>query len=117
MSASSGIVPDMRYLSPAYIPFGILSILILSRTPALNNPRKMVSDILKGVLVITPLLFLLMIIVHPFGAINEGYIHFFKVTVVLELILAIALMVLTRFIKPDAVLLFRSFPGLRSCSS
>ena len=42
MNISLGILPDMRYLSPAYIPFGILSVLILSRTPVLKNPRQMV---------------------------------------------------------------------------
>ena len=52
----------------------------------------MVSDILLAGLFITPVLFLLMIVVHPFGAVNEGYMLFFKVAVVAELILAITLM-------------------------
>ena len=110
MNMSSGILPDMRYLSPAYIPFGILSILILSRTPVLKKPRKMVSGMLLAGLVLTPLLFLLMIVVHPFGAVNEGYMLFFKAAVVAELILAIGLMVISRFIFPDAPFLLRCIP-------
>ena len=110
MNISHGILPDMRYLSPAYIPFGILSVLILSRTPVLKKSRKMVSDVLVAGLVLTPVLFLLMIVVHPFGAVNEGYTLFFKVTVVLELILAIALMVLARFAMPESPFLIRCLP-------
>ena len=110
MNISSGILPDMRYLSPAYIPFGMLSILILSRTPVLKKPREMVSNVLVAGLVITPVLFLLMIVVHPFGAINEGYMLFFKVAVVAELIFAIALMVLVRSVMPNAPLLLRLLP-------
>jgi hypothetical protein len=110
MNISSGILPDMRYLSPAYIPFGILSILVLSRTPVLKKPRRMVSDLLIAGLIITPALFFFMIIVHPFGAINAGYMLFFKVMVVLGLLLAIALMVLTRFVIPENPLLLRCLP-------
>ena len=51
-----------------------------------------------------------MIVVHPFGAVNEGYMLFFKVAVVAELILAIALMVLTRYIMPKSPLLYRCLP-------
>ena len=110
MSFSHGILPDMRYLSPAYIPFGILSILILSQTPVLKKPREMVSSLLIAGLVLTPVLFLLMIVVHPYGAINEGYMLFFKVIVVAELILALGLMVLTRFVMPKAPFLYRCLP-------
>jgi hypothetical protein len=110
MNISLGILPDMRYLSPAYIPFGILSVLILSRTPVLKNPRQMVADILLAGLFITPVLFLLMIVVHPFGAVNEGYMLFFKLAVVAELILAIALMTIKRYIMPKSSLLYRCLP-------
>ncbi|MDD1680398.1 MAG: hypothetical protein LUQ35_02175 [Methanoregula sp.] len=110
MNLSLGILPDMRYLSPAYIPFGILSVLILSRTPVLKNPRQMLADILLAGLFITPVLFLLMIVVHPFGAVNEGYILFFKVAVIAELVLAVALMTLKRYIMPKSPHLYRFLP-------
>jgi hypothetical protein len=110
MNISSGILPDMRYLSPAYIPFGILSILVLSKTPVLKKPRDMVSGVLVAGLVLTPILFLLMIVVHPFGAFNEGYTLFFKVAVVTELALSLGLMVLTRYVKPKAHFLYRCLP-------
>jgi len=110
MNISSGVLPDMRYLSPAYIPFGILSILILSRTSFLKNPRQMVSDILVAGLALTPVLFLVMIVIHPFGAVNRGYTLFFKGTVVLELLLAVTLMVLLRFVMPKVSILYRCLP-------
>lgn len=110
MNISAGILPDMRYLSPAYIPFGILSVLILSRAPVLRNPRQMTSDMFLLGLFLTPVLFLLMIVVHPFGAVNEGYMLFFKVAVVAELIVSIALMVLGRYHIPKSPILFRCLP-------
>jgi hypothetical protein len=110
MNISSGILPDMRYLSPAYIPFGIISTLVLSRTPVFGDHRRMVSDVLLAGLVLTPVLFLLMILVHPFGAVNEGYTLFFEVAVVLELVLALILMVLARFVIPENRLLLRCLP-------
>jgi hypothetical protein len=110
MNLSLGILPDMRYLSPAYVPFGILSVLVLSRTPVLKNPRGMVSDMFLAGLFLTPVLFLLMIVVHPFGAVNEGYMLFFKVAVIAELILAIALMALKRYILPRSPFFYRFLP-------
>jgi len=110
MNASSGILPDMRYLSPAYIPFGILSILVLSRTPVLTKPRETFFRAVIAGIVLTPVLFLMMILIHPFGAINEGYTLFFEVTVVLELLLALGLMVVIRFVLPKTPVLYRLLP-------
>jgi hypothetical protein len=110
MNISHGILPDMRYLSPAYIPFGIVSILLLSRTPVFKNYRQMVSDVLLAGLILVPVLFLLMVIVHPFGAVNEGYTLFFKAAVVLELTLALAMMAAARFVAPGNRLLHRLLP-------
>jgi hypothetical protein len=108
MNISSGILPDMRYLSPAYIPLGILSFLILSRTPVARDHRQMMRDLLPAGLVLTPVLFLIMILVHPFGAVNEGYTLFFKAAVVLELVLSLILMSSARFLAPENRLLLRS---------
>jgi hypothetical protein len=110
MNISSGILPDMRYLTPAYIPFGILSIMVLSRTPILKKPREMLFGVLVAALVLTPVLFLLMIVVHPFGAINEGYTLFFEVVIVGEMIIVSVLMILSRFFLFENHILLRLLP-------
>lgn len=99
MNISSGVVPDMRYLSPAYLPCGILSIWVLSKTPFLKRPKELIKFGLIGAVIIVPLLFLTMIVVHPFGSVNEGYFTFFKVFILCELIPYLGLMIIYRFYR------------------
>jgi hypothetical protein len=110
MNISSGILPDMRYLSPAYIPFGILSIMVLSRTPLIRKPEQMLQRGVLAGIILAPVLLVLMIAVHPFGSVNEGYTLFFEVLIVLELALCSVLMVVSRFVLPENRLLIRSLP-------
>lgn len=101
MNISAGVVPDMRYLSPAYLPCGILSIWVLSITPFLKRPKDLVTLCLKGSIIIAPLLFLTMIIVHPFGSVNEGYTAFFKVIILCAVLLCLGLMFIHRFYQKE----------------
>jgi hypothetical protein len=110
MNISSGILPDMRYLSPAYIPLGILSIMVLSRTPLIRNPEQMLKNGVLAGIILAPVLLILMIVVHPFGSVNEGYLLFFEVLIVLELALCLVLMTISRFVLPENRLLTRSLP-------
>jgi hypothetical protein len=112
MNISSGILPDMRYLSPAYIPLGILSIMVLSRTPVIRKPDGMVWKGLFAGIILSPVLFFLMIVVHPFGSVNEGYTLFFEVIIVLELLLSSVLMVISRFFRPENRSVIRILPYL-----
>lgn len=96
MNMSAGVVPDMRYLSPAYIPCGLLAILVLSKTPFFQKPKDLLKNCLIGAVIIVPLLFFLMIVVHPFGGVNEGYSAFFKFIILCEIVLCSALMIIYR---------------------
>lgn len=101
MNISVGVVPDMRYLSPAYLPCGILSIWVLSKTQFLKKPKDLVKFGLIGAIIIAPILFLLMIIVHPFGSVNEGYTAFFKFIILCEIFLCLGLMIVYRFYRTE----------------
>ena len=110
MNISPGVVPDMRYLSPAYLPCGILSIMVLSNTPLLKIPKDMVISGIKRAIIIVPLLFLLMIVVHPFGSVNAGYFKFFVFIILCVLILCLGLMFIYRFYKKGNRFLYQALP-------
>jgi len=101
MNLSEGVVPDMRYLSPAYLPCGILSIWVLSKTPFLKKPKDLVTFGLVGAIIIVPLLILTMIVVHPFGSVNEGYFKFFEYIILCGILLCVGLMFICRFYRKE----------------
>jgi hypothetical protein len=112
MNISDGVVPDMRYLSPAYLPCGIFSIWVLSKTPLLKKPKEMVTTGLIAAIIIVPLLILAMIVVHPFGNVNEGYFKFFEFIILCELVLCLGLMIVYRFYGNANRPLSQSLPNL-----
>jgi hypothetical protein len=112
MNISSGILPDMRYLSPAYLPFGILSMMVLSRTPVIRNPDRIVRNSILAGIILAPVLLFLMIVIHPFGSINEGYTLFFEVLIVSELLLCSVCMVISRFFPAENRALVSTLPYL-----
>jgi len=111
MNISSGVVPDMRYLSPAYLPCGILNIWVLSKTPFLKRPKELVTSVLLGAVIVVPLLFLTMIVIHPFGSVNEGYFTFFKFIILCGINLCLGLMVIYRFYRKENRFLPQTIPS------
>jgi hypothetical protein len=97
MNISTGVFPDMRYLSPAYLPCGILSIWILSKTPFLKKPKELVTFGLIGAVIIAPLLFFISIAGNPFVGLNPGYFKFFDFTILCGIMLCLGLMFIYRF--------------------
>ena len=112
MNISEGVVPDMRYLSPAYLPCGILSFWVLSKTPFLKKPKDLVTFGLIGTIIIVPLLILLMIVVHPFEGVNAGYFKFFEFIILCEFILCSGLMIVYRFYRNYDRFFLQSLPYL-----
>jgi hypothetical protein len=112
MNTSHGIIPDMRYLSPAYIPAGLISVLILSRTPVLKNYDELVKTSITGSVILAPLLILVMIVVHPFSDSNAGYFSFFEFIILCELVLCSLVMILFRFYRNGSRFLLPMLPCL-----
>lgn len=104
MNISLGILPDMRYLSPAYAPCGILAVFILTKTPCLKNdagtPRSLLRYSFWGSIILIPILFFFMFFVQPFTKDYAGFSLFFKLAVLFTLALCTGAMILSR-VYPD----------------
>jgi hypothetical protein len=111
MNTSHGILPDMRYLSAAYIPCGLFSIAVLSKTPFFNQPKQYLLYSLAGSILVVPVLFFLMVFVHPFGVEYDGYSALFKFTILAELAVCAGMMVILRGYYRN----FRMLAGLLPC--
>ena len=89
LDTSSGVVPDMRYRSPAYLPAGILSFLLLTGAGLIGNGRKMLVSAGKAAVVLVPALLIVTFVVHPFGTGFIDYSAVYRYTVVAELCLVL----------------------------
>jgi hypothetical protein len=100
MNISHGIIPDMRYLSPAYVPCGLLSICILAATPVLKKPDDLLKSFLNyafwGCVLLLPLLFYVMFFMQPFGNNYPGYATFFKFVILILLAVCLGTLVFSR---------------------
>ncbi len=75
-TVSPGILPDMRYFSPLYLPMGIISVLLLSPIMSVK-PERWLKYILLSVVVFAPLLVVGTIAALPHGVTYNMYVHFF----------------------------------------
>jgi hypothetical protein len=110
MNISDGVSPDMRYLSPAYLPCGIISIWVLSKTPFLKRPKELVMFGLIGTVIIAPLLFILSMAGNPFVSLNPGYFKFFDFTILCGIMLCLGLMFIYRFCLNESPFLPQVIP-------
>jgi hypothetical protein len=78
MNSDGGIVPDMRYLSPVYIPLGLMGtfsvFLYLKATPI----KELLKQYITIAIISVPVLLLLLLIFKPFGGLYRGYSLFFE---------------------------------------
>jgi len=102
MNISQGVLPDMRYLSPAYIPCGLFSILVLSKTPLVTKPKVLLKNGLLGAIILVPMMFFFVVLVHPFGNEYAGYATFFKFVILTETVLCLGMMIIARFYSQDS---------------
>ncbi|OPX64504.1 hypothetical protein [Methanoregula sp. PtaB.Bin085] len=104
MNTSLGVLPDMRYLSPAYAPCGILAVFILTKTPCLKNDAVTSRALLRysfwGSIILIPIIFFVMIFIQPFTKDYAGFSLFFKLAVLVTLAFCAGAMILSR-IYPD----------------
>ena len=96
LNTEGGVTPDMRYLSPAYIPLGLLSIMVLRQTPLIKKPQDSLKNCVLGSIILVPAFFFMLVIVHPLGSQFSTYASFFRWIILVEVVLCCALILLSR---------------------
>lgn len=72
MNTSLGIVPDMRYLSPMYLPLALIGLCIVRKIPGLtDNPKELIRGIIISWIILVPLS--LVIIAKTFPPVGEQW--------------------------------------------
>ena len=67
MNASLGIAPDMRYLSPIYLPWTIIGLVVVGKLPSIINNLKIIMKwIITTWIIIIPLSLVAMSAYYPF---------------------------------------------------
>lgn len=102
LNSSQGIGPDIRYLSPMYLPVILLSLLLLEDTILFAHPRTLVSRSCLLGIVLIPVLLLIMILFRPawepiavllpYSGANHYsiYPYFFVLLIMIEMIITLA---------------------------
>ncbi|KUG14212.1 hypothetical protein ASZ90_016159 [hydrocarbon metagenome] len=96
LSTSGGIVPDMRYLSPAYIPVGLLGTVSLFTLLRCEPAKELMKKYTLIAIVLVPVIILALIIFRPFGGFYPGFSQFFMITVYAFIALVAAAWVVCR---------------------
>jgi len=81
LSTSGGIVPDMRYLSPAYIPVGLLGTFSLFTFLRHEPAKVLMKKYIILAIVLVPVMILGLIIFRPFGGLYLGFSLFFMLAI------------------------------------
>lgn len=90
LNSSHGIGPDIRYLSPLYIPVILLSLMLLERTILFAHPKALVIRSCMLGIFFVPLLFVAVILLNPsMDPYNWNYTTFFNKLILTEIFLTI----------------------------
>ncbi|WP_074369499.1 glycosyltransferase family 39 protein [Methanoculleus chikugoensis] len=103
LNASHGIVPDIRYLAPFYLPAGLLGIYAISRFNGGVEPKRRTFWQIAAIGVVAPVLLVAMMLIQPYGGQYPGYTMFFtQITFALLAAALVLIAVKKRFGIPDA---------------
>ena len=112
LNVSGGIIPDIRYLTPFYLPAGLLGTYAIRYVSEPVEGKEKAFSALIAIAIVTPLTILALLLFQPFGGCYSGYTQFYNVTVFLLLSLALAVfalhltgMISTRWLVAAVVLL------------
>jgi hypothetical protein len=83
ISTDPGIVPDMRWLSPIYIPLGLMGTFSVFTFLAKIPVKDLLKKYLAIAIISVPVFFLLIIILQPFGGVYKGYSIFYELIIYL----------------------------------
>jgi hypothetical protein len=85
LNSSHGIGPDIRYLSPVYIPAILFSLMVLEKTVLFANPKTLVRRSCLIAVIFVPLLMVVAILVNPvWSTYTSGYMAIFKILILAE---------------------------------
>ncbi|WP_292385278.1 hypothetical protein [Methanoculleus sp. UBA430] len=76
LNTSDGIVPDIRYLTPFYLPVGLLGAYAVSRLSS-ADPKRQTLSLAAVIAVSAPVLLVVMMLFQPYGGLYAGYTMFF----------------------------------------
>jgi hypothetical protein len=103
LNASHGIIPDIRYLAPFYLPAGLLGVYAISRFNGDVGPKRRALWQITVLAVSAPVLLVVMMLIHPTGAQYADYVVFFTRIVFVLLAVTLALIAARkRFDMPHA---------------
>jgi len=101
LNTSNGIVPDIRYLTPFYLPAGLLGVYAVSRLNDADPKRRTLWQV-AAIGVSAPVLLVAMMLFQPYGGLYAGYTLFFtRITFVLLAITLILIAARKRFGIPN----------------
>jgi len=103
LNASHGIIPDIRYLAPFYLPAGLLGVYAISRFNGGVEPKRRTFWQIAAIGVVAPVLLVAMMLIQPYGGQYPGYTMFFtQITFALLAAALVLIAVKKRFGIPDA---------------
>jgi hypothetical protein len=99
LNMSHGIGPDIRYLSPEYIPVLLLSLIVLEKTVLLAHPKELVKKLgLFGIFIVPVILASMIIIIPLWNRKTSNYFLFFDLLILAEVI-CIAAITIVYYVK------------------
>ncbi|MDD1694921.1 MAG: glycosyltransferase family 39 protein, partial [Methanoregula sp.] len=92
VNAGSGIWPDIRYLSPAYLTVTLLGLVVLRKTALLADPRRLVMNTCFMGILLAAVLGIVTLVLLPSAEVNvPGMYRFFGILVPVEVLVIAAL--------------------------
>lgn len=103
LNVDHGIVPDIRYLSPLYLPAGLLGVYGIRRLNGAINSKRLMLSLTAVIAISAPALLLAMMLIQPYGGRYAGYTQFFtQITFALLAVTLVLMAVRKRFGIPQA---------------
>lgn len=100
MPISRGITPDMRYLSPVYLPIGILGMYLFNKIYPVQWSLKKTNGFIAGVFFSILGIILILFISMPPGASIYDIMEYFNALPLIFLVLIVFLLVFSSLINP-----------------
>ncbi len=77
LNTSHGVIPDIRYLAPFYLPAGLMGLLGVKSFLTGTSWKPVSIYFLLSAAVLTPVVLLTMLLIQPYGGYYAGYTAFF----------------------------------------